>query len=230
MTHMQEIYKTRGNIMKHLIFDFDGTLVDSMPAWSDSVLGILDARGIPYEPTLIKTLTTLGYRGTVAYFQEHLGLTDSTETLVEEMGRRAIPAYQNTILAKEAVCETLHALKAAGYHLHVLTASPHITLDACLKRIQLWELFDHVWSCEDFNTTKSDVRIYHMAAERIGVTVEDCIFFDDNANACRTAKSAGMTVVGVHDDSSAQYRVEMLALCDGFVDRFDELPALLKTL
>lgn len=216
--------------MKHLIFDFDGTLVDSMPAWSDSVLGILDVRGIAYEPTLIKTLTTLGYRGTVAYYREHFGLCESPEALAEEMGRRAIPAYRDTIPAKETVKDTLQALKAAGYRLHVLTASPHVTLDACLKRIGLWDLFDNVWSCEDFSTTKSDVRIYLRAAERIGVTVSDCVFFDDNANACRTAKEAGMTVIGVHDDSSADYRAEMLALCHGFIDRFDELPALLETL
>ncbi len=63
-------------------------------------------------------------------------------------------------------------LKAQGYSLNVLTASPHRMLDACLKRNGIYNLFDNVWSCDDFSTTKSDVQIYHMAAERLHTTVE----------------------------------------------------------
>ena len=47
----------------------------------------------------------------------------------------------------------------------------------CLKRLSLYDLFDNVWSCEDFGTTKSDPEIYRMAAERIGTVARG--FFDD---------------------------------------------------
>ena len=65
-----------------------------------------------------------------------------------------------------------------------------------------------------------------MAAERIGVKVEDVLFLDDNFNADKTAKEAGMRVCAVYDDSSAEYEAEMRAVADHYIYDFSELPAL----
>jgi FMN phosphatase YigB (HAD superfamily) len=96
-------------------------------------------------------------------------------------------------------------------------------LDPCLKRLGIYDIFDNVWSCDDFKTTKANPEIYRMAAEKIGVSVEDVSFLDDNYNADKTAKSAGMRVVGVYDESSREYVEEMKALCDGYIYNFKEL-------
>ena len=93
------------------------------------------------------------------------------------------------------VPEVLRELKNRGASLNVLTASPHITLDACLKRLGLWELFDNVWSCDDFNTTKADPQIYVHAAEKMNTTADKVLLLDDNLNADLTAKAAGMRCV-----------------------------------
>ena len=104
-----------------------------------------------------------------------------------------------------------------------MTASPHDTLDPCLKRLGIYGIFDNVWSCNDFGTTKSDPEIYKMAAERMGVAVSDVIFLDDNLGADITAKRAGMTVYGVYDDSSAEYTEEIKAATDAYIYDFIEL-------
>jgi beta-phosphoglucomutase-like phosphatase (HAD superfamily) len=114
-------------------------------------------------------------------------------------------------------------MKARGYDLNVLTASPHIALDPCLKRLGVWELFTNVWSCDDFATTKANPEIYRMAAERIGAPVGEVIFVDDNINAVRTAKAAGMISVGIFDKSSADYADEFRAAADGYVLTLAEL-------
>ena len=102
-------------------------------------------------------------------------------------------------------------------------ASPHSALDPCLKRLGVFGLFTNVWSCEDFGTTKSDPGIYRMAAERIGRPVDEIWFLDDNLNADRTAKEAGMLVCGVYDASSDEYTSQMKALCDAYINDFSEL-------
>ena len=107
--------------------------------------------------------------------------------------------------------------------MNILTASPHITLDACLKRLGLWELFDNVWSCDDFHTTKADPQIYVMAAEKMNRAVEDVLFLDDNLNADLTAKSAGMLVCGVYDESSKDYVKQMKVATDFYIYDFKEL-------
>ena len=207
---------------KTYLFDFDGTLVDSMPTFVAVMLRILDERSIKYGDDIVKIITPLGYRGTAEYFRT-IGVKESADDIVEIMNTYARYEYENNIPAKKGVEDTLRKMKAMGYSLNVLTASPHIALDPCLRRLGLFELFDNVWSCDDFATTKANPEIYKMAAERLGRAVGEVVFVDDNINAVKTAKSAGMVSVGIFDESSAEYIDEFKAIADGYVINFSEL-------
>ena len=208
--------------MHTYLFDFDGTLVDSMPDYAAVMLRILDENQVPYGDDLIKIITPLGANGTAEYFIK-MGLQLPKEEILRRMGEYLIDAYANRIPAKKNVPQVLRQLKDRGASLNVLTASPHLTLDPCLKRLGLYALFDHVWSCDDFSTTKTDPQIYTMAAERLGVPVWDVLFLDDNLNADITAKRAGMQVCGVYDDSSADFVEQMKAATDMYIYDFSEL-------
>jgi HAD superfamily hydrolase (TIGR01509 family) len=208
---------------KYYLFDFDGTLVDSMPTFVSAMLRILDENGISYGSDIIKIITPLGLNGTAEYYIDQMGIKLSKEQLMGIMKDYMMDAYFHTIPAKMNVPEVLRELKNRGASLNVLTASPHITLDACLKRLGLWELFDNVWSCDDFNTTKADPQIYARAAAKMNTTVENVLFLDDNLNADLTAKSAGMQVCGVYDESSKDYVEQMKAANDYYIYDFQEL-------
>lgn len=208
--------------MKTYLFDFDGTLVDSMPTYGALMLRILDENNIKYGDDILKIITPLGFIDTAKYFIG-MGLDMEHSKIVALMKKYAIDAYTYDVQAKANVVETLRELKHRGCSLNVLTASPHDTLDPCLKRIGIYDIFDNVWSCNDFGTNKSDPNIYHEAARRIGVPVSDVLFLDDNLNADRTAKEAGMQVYGVYDPSSDEYTDEIKAVTDGYIYDFSEL-------
>ena len=205
------------------LFDFDGTLVDSMPTFCSCMLRILDENNISYGDDIVKIITPLGLSGTAEYFINQLGLQMSKEQLMLTMKEYMQDAYFYTIPAKSNVISVLQELKQQGASLNMLTASPHITLDACLKRLGMWELFDNIWSCDDFITTKADPNIYVMAAAKMQTTVENVLFLDDNIDADKTAKSAGMWVCGVYDDSSKDYVEQMKAATDFYIYDFKEL-------
>ena len=139
------------------------------------------------------------------------------------MNKYAYDGYAHTVPAKENVISTLEELKRRGAELYILTASPHSVLDVCLKRLEIFDLFNGVWSCDDFGTTKADPEIYKMAAERIGKPIEEVLFLDDNYNADKTAKSANMQVCGVYDLSSEEYVEEIKRVSDHYVYDFKEL-------
>ena len=208
--------------MKTYLFDFDGTIVDSMPTFVSSMLRILDENGISYEKDIIKAITPLGLEGTADYFLA-MGLDMPKEALMERMGQYLLDAYWYHIPAKNNVVSVLKALKEQGNSLNVLTASPHITLDRCMARLGLFELFDNVWSCDDFGTTKANPEIYRMVAQQLGVPVEEILFLDDNLQADLTAKSAGMQVCGVYDPSSEEFIEEMKRVNDYYIYDFTEL-------
>ena len=211
--------------MQTYLFDFDGTLVDSMPTFISSMLRILDENGISYTPDIVRTITPLGYINTAKYYVS-LGLPRPAEEIVATMHAYAREAYETRIEAKPHVIEVLRALKARGDRLHVLTASPHEMLDPCLRRLGIYELFGNVWSCNDFGTSKSDPAIYRMAAERIGAEVSAITFLDDNLGADTTAKEAGMRVIGVYDDSSRNDEAAIRTVADGYIRDFSELLSL----
>lgn len=207
----------------YYLFDFDGTLVDSMPTFCSCMLRILDENHISYPEDITKTITPLGLSGTAEYFIHTLGLNMEKGRLMGIMAEYMLDAYFHKIQTKTNVIPVLKALKEKGASLNVLTASPHITLDACLKRLGMWELFDNIWSCDDFETTKADPDIYRRAAEKIGACVEDILFLDDNINADTVAKSAGMQVCGVYDESSKDCVEQMKAATDFYIYDFQEL-------
>ena len=221
---LQSETKEREGVNTYL-FDFDGTLVDSMPNYVAMMLDILREHNVPHDEDIIRIITPLGFRGTAEYFRS-LGMDVPLEELVSIMRERAVEAYTYRIPAKEHVLSTLRYLKARGDDLNVLTASPHETLDPCLKRLGVYDLFTNVWSCEDFGTTKADPAIYHMAAERIGRPVGEIWFLDDNLGADQTAKAAGMRVCGVYDDSSKEYTQAMIDSTDAYIRDFSEIGVL----
>lgn len=207
------------------LFDFDGTLVDSMPVYAAVMKGILDEYGIPYGEDIIKIITPLGYHDTALYFIS-LGLPLEKDELLACIRSRMIDAYTYRVPAKSHVAEALLKLKDRGCSLNVLTASPHYVLDPCLKRLGMYGWFDHVWSCEDFGMNKGEPAIYLKAAERLGQKPQEVLFLDDNPNADRAAKRAGMKVCGVYDPFSAEFAQEMQRDNDHYIMDFRQLPGL----
>ena len=208
--------------MNTYLFVFDGTLVDSMPVYVSSMLRILDENGVCYGDDIVKIITPLGLIGTAKYYIE-IGVDKTEDELISTMKEYMLHEYLYNIPAKENVISTLNELKTRGASLNVLTASPHATLDACLKRIGIYDLFDNVWSCDDFCTTKADPQIYVEAAKKIGKPVNEILFLDDNFNADKTAKQAGMLVCGVYDKSSDDYIDDIKAVSDYYIYDFKEL-------
>ena len=209
--------------MKTYLFDFDGTLVDSMPSFVFGVLKVLDDHQIKYGDEIVKIITPLGLLGTAKYFIKDFNLDYKEEELVEVFKANMREDYFYKIPAKSNVEKTLKTLKERGDSLNVLTASPHETLDACLKRLGLYELFDNVWSCEDFSTTKTDPEIYKQAAKKLNRRTSEVLFLDDNIFANQTAKKASMKSCGVYDQSSSDMVDQMKQACDFYIFDFIEL-------
>jgi len=207
----------------HFLFDFDGTLIDSMATFSRCVLTVLDKFGVKYPDDIIKTCTPMGAKDTPSYCIEKFGMNVSEEEFRKIMFEVAVPDYENTIPAKDTVVETMRALKSKGYSLNILTGSPHETLDPAFTRLGFSELFDKAWSVNDFPTNKTDPKIYLTVADLLGAKPENIVFLDDNLDANRAAKAAGLTVIGVYDISSDAFVEDMKRELDGYVYKMDEL-------
>ena len=207
---------------EYYLFDLDGTLINSMPTFGAMIIRVAYELGIEYPEDIVRIATPLGYIGSAEYFIG-LGAKGSVGEITDRMKEISGLDYENSIPLKEGAEEALRALYDRGASLNVLTASPHGMLDPCLKRLGVYDLFDNVWSSEDFARTKSDPEIYRMAAERMGAAVGDVVFVDDNKGALSTALEAGVRAVGIFDESSAELKDEIAAIAQRYIYSLTEL-------
>ena len=209
---------------KAYIFDLDGTLVDSMTnGWIKMLREFLVKRNANFTPEVIKQGIALGLYGVAEDFKKRFSLLETVEEIVAEFKSVLRVKYETAIPQKSNVRETLTVLKERGISLNVLTASPHEFLDPSTKRLGLYELFDNVWSIEDFPTTKAAPLIYKTVAEKLGLPIEECVMVADSVAALKPAREAGMKTVGVYDEFSAGYEAEMREIADKYIYDFEEL-------
>jgi beta-phosphoglucomutase-like phosphatase (HAD superfamily) len=210
-------------MQKICVFDLDGTLVDSMPSFTRGILKIADDAGLTYDGELIKILTPLGYTKSAEYYVRELGVPDTVENIVHRIEENLLYEYTNNIVTKPGVVEYLTRLHAEGARLFVLTASPHLVTDVCLKKNGIWELFEQVWSVEDFGLSKSDTPLFFEVAKRIGCERGDVHYFDDSLIALANAKRSDYRTYAVYDAQTPDEVERMKREHDVFVASFCDL-------
>ena len=105
----------------------------------------------------------------------------------------------------------------------VLTSSVPEHCRTALNKLGLMPYFTRIFFANDLKIEKTNPEIYRIVANEMGVKVNDCTFFDDSVEACRAAKKAGLTVIGVHDPVFFQTEAEMQQICDRYIMGFAEL-------
>jgi HAD superfamily hydrolase (TIGR01509 family) len=209
---------------KVYVFDLDGTLVNSMPYFERGMLSVADDEGLKYDEETIKIITPLGYLGSAKYYISELGSKRSEEELVESFKEKLYREYTTNIYLKNGVEKYLRTLHKEGGRLFVLTASPHLVTDACLKKNGVYDLFEKVWSVDDFGLTKSGTELFFEVAKTIGCEPSDVNYFDDSLIALKNATAAGYNTYGVYDRHTEE---ELDAMRSGIalhtVISFDEL-------
>lgn len=205
------------------LFDFDVVLVDSMPFWAGKLVDIAKKYSNNVPDDIVKIITPLGNKGAITYFKENLNATATIEEMFFELEEYLHPKYRDDILLKDGVFDYLSMLKNKGYSLNVLTASPHSNVDPCLKRNGVFEMFDNIWSNDDFGLPKSDVKIYDKVVEKLGVSKSDISFFDDNFVAVKTAVTAGLHTVAVYDKTGEAFSTQLKETANHYIKSFKEL-------
>ena len=152
-----------------------------------------------------------------------MGVPGTVEDIVRRIENKLVEQYANHIPLKAGVGDYLRKRKAEGAKLYVLTASPHIVTAVCLKHNGVYDLFDTVWSVEDYGNAKGDVRVYEAVAQRIGCRTEDLSFFDDNLTALSTGKAAGCYCVAVYDRHTEEAFAALTAAGDEAIRSFEDL-------
>jgi HAD superfamily hydrolase (TIGR01509 family) len=209
--------------MKAAIFDLDGTLIDSMWIWEKIDIDYLTSKGIDLPKNFKDEISHLSFEQTAVYFKSRFNLNDSIETILSTWNRMAYNHYSNDISLKPGVMPFLNYLKNSGIKISLATSNNTTLLNAALKSTGIYEYFDSITTTDETKSNKRNPDVYLLAANKLGVSPENCIVFEDILEAVKGAKLANMTVVAVYDRSSEYQKDKLLSLSDRYIYDFKEL-------
>lgn len=205
------------------LFDFDGTLVDSNGVWVDVDNGFLARRGLTptreYSDAVGHSIFPIAAQYTKDYY--HLDM--SPEEIMAEWLDMARDAYAHQVPLKPGAGEFLARRAGEGADMALVTACVPELCRAALARHGLERYFSAVVYVQELGVEKRDPRAFSLALEQLGERPEACALYEDSPSVCRTAKEAGLTVVGVYDPFYAHYEDQMRAFCHRYIRSFTEL-------
>lgn len=205
-----------------LIFDLDGTLIDSNGVWVEVDKTFLSRRNAPYTKEYYDGVAHTILQNCAVFTKEYLHLEESCEEIIEEWMELAKDAYHSVPL-KPHVREYLDRCRAAGHRMAVFTASVPEHCEAAIANHGLAPYFEEIIFAQKLGVDKRSPEIFKKVAEMLGVEPKDCVLFDDSLTACKAAKAAGMTVVGVYDQHFQDSQTDMREVCDQYIRDFGEL-------
>lgn len=213
------------NTGKGVIFDLDGTLLDSMGIWQEIDKRFFARRGIEIPADYVSRVASMQTDAIAAYTISRFGLHDSITDIVDEWNEDAQELYATVVKPKPYALDYVKELKRSGAHLAVATSLPLRLRQAALQHTGLASYFDCVCSVDDAHSSgKEEPAIYLYAAHQLCLPKEACTVFEDILVAIKTVRSAGMKIWAVYDESSQQDWEEIKKIADGAISDFSQAP------
>lgn len=208
---------------KAVLFDLDGTLLDSMTLWHDIDVEYLGQFGLSVPDDLMHSISGMAFHEVAVYFKDRFGITDDIHHIMEVWDQMAYRRYKEEIALKPGAKELLIRLREKGIRLGIATSNSRRLLYAALDAHGIRSVFDCMVTADETIKGKPAPDVYLSAAKLVDTAPCDCLVFEDIPIGIQAGKRAGMTVCAVADPFSADQMEEKILLSDYYIDSFTEL-------
>lgn len=209
--------------MRSVIFDLDGTLVDSMWLWHDIDVEFLEQRGLTLPETYQHDIEGMSFTETAVYTRELFHLSESVEELKEIWNRMAIRKYIYEVNFKPGAEEFLKYCKQQGISTGIATSNSRELVDAVAQALRFDGYIQEIVTACEVKRGKPAPDVYLEAAGRLGTKPEHCLVFEDVPMGILAGKNAGMRVCAVEDEFSSAQRQEKQNLADYYINTYYEV-------
>ena len=208
-------------MLKGAIFDFDGTLFDSMFIWD--TVGEVFLRSIGIEPSedLQKVLKPMSILQSAEYIREKYTIPMTVKEIIGGINRTAEGFYFNQVQPKEGVTTLLEQMQEQGIKMCIATASERYQVEAALKRCGIEYFFSEIFTCTEVGHGKDEPDIFRRAMEYLGTTKANTVVFEDAYHAAKTAKADGFITVAVYDPHE-ESKTQLRSVSDLFLESFTQ--------
>ena len=203
-----------------VIFDLDGSLVDSMWMWNAIDIEYLGRFGIPLPEDLQSKIEGMSFSETAVYFKEHFHIPDSLEKIKNDWNRMAWDKYEKEVPLKPGIPEFLEGCSKHGIKLGIATSNSRQLVENIVSVHKLRDYFSCIMTGCDVAHGKPSPDIYLAVADALKVDPKRCLVFEDIIPGIQAGKNAGMKVCAVEDAYSLQEKESKQALADYYINDF----------
>ncbi len=190
-------------MIKAIVFDFDGLIIDTETVWYEVMCEIYSEHGyeLPFE--IWERCVGTGDDELYGYLEECLNKPiDRVAVQQAAKDKHGVIMAGRTI--RPGVEAYLQAAKAQGLKIGLASSSSREWVEGFLKRFGLYDYFECIRTSDDVTNVKPDPELYIAALSCLGVSPEEAIAFEDSPNGTRAAKAAGMHCVIVPNDITSR--------------------------
>lgn len=207
-----------------VIFDIDGTLVDSMWIWEHIDEVFLEKYHLTEPENFHEGMEGKSYSETAQYFLDIFpSLTHTREELEQEWYDMAYEIYTNQIELKKGAYAFIEEMHGRGIKIGIATSNNRGLAEGLLAHNKVLEYIDSIWTSCEAKAGKPNPAVYLRVAEELNVEPSKCLVFEDVPMGILAGKNAGMKVCAVDDRFSRSQEEKKRELADYYIQGYDDI-------
>lgn len=199
------------NTLQGVIFDLDGTLLDSTGMWRQVDGRLMAHYGKEVPPDLSETVQRMSIEEFSQFFVEEFDLPVTPEQIAQRVADMVAEEYREKLQLKPHVPEILDWLDQQDIPYGVATATYGELAEAALRRLHVWERLRFLLTEQDAGTPKTQPKIFQLAAQKLHLGRRQIAVVEDSLHALEGAKNGGFFTIGIADPENAPVWKEICA-------------------
>lgn len=209
-------------MIRGIIFDVDGVILNSMPVWENLGELYLKKMGIEAEKNLGEILFSMSLEEAARYLIEHYGLDQTCDQVINGINKEIKDYYARRVPLKEGVRQYLEEFRIRKIPLVIATSGDRENAEAALKRLKVFSYFQSIFTCSEIGSGKSQPDIYYAAALHMDTEPGETLVFEDSLHALLTAGKAGFKTTAVYDRASDRHLAQIWNTADIYLPEFKD--------
>ena len=214
--------------VKAVIFDMDGTLIDSTGIWHEIDKAFFDKRNMELPKDYAQHIVHLGLTQAAVYTKETYHLQESIQDIIKEWHDMSVDMYKYHVPLKEGALELLELFKSNNVKMAIATANDEPLYRPCIERLGIVDYFDEIADVNTAKEGKQSAKIYLDLAKKMGAEPQNTLVLEDMPTCVKTVFKSGFITVAVYDNASKEYDQEKKNNSILFINSFFELIKELK--
>ena len=207
-----------------IIFDVDGTLIDSMWIWTNIDELFLEKYNLEKPEGFHEGMEGMSYSETAQYFLDLFpSLPHTREELEQEWYDMAYEIYTTQMELKQGAYEFIKSMHERGMKLGIATSNNRELAEGTLKHNKVLEYMGAIWTSCEAGAGKPNPAVYLNVAKDLGVDPKHCLVFEDVSNGILAGKNAGMKVCAVDDEFSRNQEEKKRQLADYYIQDYEDI-------